>query len=236
LARNKGGIFMRKSDIVRHPEGLSGAASKLPVWDLSDLYAGASDPRIAADLARAEDEAKKFAQGWQGRLAGSSGAALAQAVQDYERIEECLGRVMSYAQLLFSADSTDPEHGKFYQTMSERVTVISTPLLFFTLELNRMGEAELAEKLRDPALARYAPWFRDLRMFLPHQLSDELEKLLHEKEVTGHAAWSRLFDETTAALRVPVKGEELTLSAALNKMSDADGTSPTWSRMRLWRR
>ena len=77
-------------------------------------------------------------------------------MRDYERIEESLGRVMSYAQLLFSADSTDPEHGKFYQTMSERVTAISTHLLFFTLELNRIGEAEIAEKLQDPALARYA--------------------------------------------------------------------------------
>ena len=213
---------MRKSDIVRHPEGLSGAAPELPVWDLSDLYAGTSDPRIEADLIRAEGEAKKFALGLHGRLAGLSGEELAQAVRDYERIEESLGRVMSYAQLLFSADSTDPEHGKFYQTMSERVTAISTHLLFFTLELNRIGEAEFKEKLRDPAPARYAPWFRDLRVFLPHQLSDELEKLLHEKEVTGHAAWSRLFDETTAALHVTVQGEELTLSAALNKLSDAD--------------
>ncbi|HEY1856814.1 M3 family oligoendopeptidase [Acidocella sp.] len=213
---------MRKTEIVRHPEGFSEASQELPVWDLGDLYAGAADPRIAADLAQAGDEAKKFEQDYRGHLAGVSGADLALAVQKYERIEESLGRVMSYAQLLFSADSTDPAHGKFYQTMSERVTTISTHLLFFTLELNLIGEAELAEKLRDPALARYAPWFRDLRVFLPHQLSDELEKLLHEKEVTGHAAWSRLFDETTAALRVTVKGEELTLSAALNKLSDAD--------------
>src|ERR1700677_307670 len=102
MARNRGGVSMRKSDIVRHPEGLSGAAPELPVWDLSDLYAGTSDPRIEADLVRGEGEAKKFALGLQGRLAGLSGEGLAQAVRDYERIEESLGRVMSYAQLLFS--------------------------------------------------------------------------------------------------------------------------------------
>ena len=59
-------------------------------------------------------------------------------------------------------------------------------------------------------------------MFRPHQLSDEVEKLLHEKEVTGRSAWSRLFDETVAGMRVPVRGEELTVSAALNKLSDRD--------------
>ncbi|HEX3348753.1 MAG TPA: M3 family oligoendopeptidase, partial [Acetobacteraceae bacterium] len=129
---------------------------------------------------------------------------------------------MSYAQLLFSADSTDAQIGRFYQTMNERVTRISSDVLFFTLELNRLDDPVLEEKLADSALARWRPWLRDLRVFRPHQLSDDLEKLLHEKEVTGHTAWSRLFDETIAALRIPVSGEELTVSDALNKLSDRD--------------
>ena len=213
---------MRRTEIVRHPEGFSGNQAALPAWDLGDLYAGLDDARIEADLAGAQKDAAGFEVEYRGKLTGLSGAALAAALREYERIEEVLGRVMSYAQLLFSANSANPSHGKFYQTMAERVTTISTHLLFFTLELNLIPEADLSEKLRDPALARYESWFRDLRVFLPHQLSDELEKLLHEKEVTGHSAWSRLFDETTTGLRVSVKGEELTLSAALNKLSDPD--------------
>ena len=192
----------------------------IPSWDLSDLYAAPTDPRILTDLATAEADAKAFEATYQGHVAILSGAELAAAIAGYEAIEERLGRVMSFAQLLFSADSTDPASGKFYQTMAERVTAISTHLLFLTLEINRIEDAALAEKLFDPALARYAPWLRDLRVFLPHQLSDELEKLLHEKEVTGHSAWSRLFDETTAGMRIPLRGEELTLSAVLNKLSD----------------
>ena len=66
----------------------------------------------------------------------------------------------------------------------------------------------------------WRPWLRDLRVFRPHQLADELEKLLHEKEVTGHSAWNRLFDETIAGMRIRVGGEALTVSAALNKLSD----------------
>jgi oligoendopeptidase F len=213
---------MRRTHVVRHPEGFSGSGAQLPAWDLNDLYASPEDKRIESDLADAQTAAAAFETEYRGKLAALSGAGLAAALQEYERIEEILGRVMSYAQLLFAADSSNPAQGKFYQTMSERATTISTPLLFFTLELNLLSEDALAEKLRDPALARYAPWFRDLRVFLPHQLSDELEKLLHEKEVTGHAAWSRLFDETTTGLKVTVNGEDLTLSAALNKLSDPD--------------
>ncbi len=200
--------------------GRSDAA--LPVWDLSDLYPGPESAQLAADLDRAEESAREFERRHGGRVAALEGAGLAAAIGEYERIEEVLGRVMSYAQLLFSADSTPSSVGRFYQGMSERVTVISSALLFFTLELNRMEEATLAERLAAPAMARWRPWLRDLRVFRPHQLSDEVEKLLHEKEVTGPAAWSRLFDETVAGMRVEVAGEKLTVSAALNKLSDAE--------------
>jgi oligoendopeptidase F len=213
---------MRSFGLVRHPEGFSGTAAALPVWNLADLYAGPTDPQIDTDLTTTGTRSDAFETRYRGQLASLRGSELASAIQEYEVIEESLGRVMSFAQLLFSADSSNPSHGKFYQTMSERVTVITAHLLFFTLELNLLSETDLAEKLTDPALARYQPWLRDLRVFLPHQLSDELEKLLHEKEVTGHSAWSRLFDETTAAMRVPVNSEDLTLSAALNKLSDPD--------------
>ncbi len=194
----------------------------LPSWDLSDLYPGPNSPAVQSDLAKAEAAAKSFAAAHAGRLAPMSGAVLAAAIAEYERIEEILGRLMSYAQLLFSGDSTDPAIGRFYQTISERVTAISSHLLFFTLELNRLDDAVLEQKLADPTLVRWQPWLRDLRVFRPHQLADDLEKLLHEKEVTGRSAWSRLFDETVAAMRIPLDGEELTVSATLNKLSDRD--------------
>jgi oligoendopeptidase F len=194
----------------------------LPSWDLTDLYASPDSPALAADLDRAETDARAFAAARAGTLGAATGASLAKAISEYERIEEILGRVMSYAQLLFAGDSNDPNLGRFYQSMSERVTAISSHLIFFSLELNRLDDAVLDAKLADPALARWSPWLRDLRVFRPHQLPDELERLLHEKEVTGRSAWSRLFDETIAGLRVPVAGEDLTVSAALNKLSDGD--------------
>jgi oligoendopeptidase F len=203
----------------------------LPAWDLSDLYPGPGSDAVATDFAAAEVAAKAFEAAYAGKLAGLSGAALADAIGEYQRIDEVLGRLSSYSQLLFAGDSTDAAIGQFYQTVTERVTTISSNLLFFDLELNRLDEAVLEDKLHprarpgdqaDAALARWRPWLRDLRVFRPHQLSDELEKLLHEKEVTGHSAWNRLFDETIAGMRVSVGGEELTVSAALNKLSDGD--------------
>ena len=195
---------------------------QLPAWDLSDLYPSPDSPLVADDLAKAEQTAKAFAKARSGTLASLSGAGLAEAIGEYERIQETLGRVASYAQLLFAGDSSDPAIGRFYQTVNERVTAIGSELIFFTLELNRLDDAVLESKFTDPALARYRPWLRDLRVFRPHQLSDDLEKLTHERDLTANAAWVRLFDETVAAMRIDLNGESLTVSDTLNKLSDRD--------------
>jgi oligoendopeptidase F len=194
----------------------------LPEWNLADLYPGRDSPQLAADLQRMAAEAKAFRQRFQGKLAGLDGMALGGAVASYEALQETLGRIMSYAQLVHAGDMTDPQIGRFYQTTQERVTDISTDLLFFTLELNRLEDAVLAEKLKQPALAKYAPWLRDLRAFRPHQLSDEVEQILHEKQIAGRAAWVRLFDETMAHLRFPVDGKALTSNEVLNLLTDRD--------------
>ena len=88
--------------------------------------------------------------------------------------------------------------------------------------INKLEDADLAGKQKDPALAKYGPWLRDLRVWRPHQLSDELEKALHEKYVVGRAAWSRLFDETIARLRYPFGNEMLSEPQILDKLSNKD--------------
>ncbi len=209
--------------IPRDADTTGGATAALPAWNLADLYAGFEDPKLAADLDRVDAEAKAFREAQAGKLAGLSGDALARCLAEYERMEEVLGRVMSFAGLSFSENAEDGARGRFMQMMQERATAISSHLLFFTLELNRIEEAALEQKYAaSAALARFRPFLRDLRVFRPHQLGDELERLLHEKDVTGRGAWNRLFDETIAGMRVTVAGASLTVSEALNKMSDRD--------------
>jgi oligoendopeptidase F len=192
----------------------------LPQWDLSDLYPGRDSIELRRDLDTAAAAAKSFRGQYEGKLAALSGSGLGGAIAAYERIQETLGRVMSYAGLVHAGNMSDPEIGRFYQTMHERVNEIATDLLFFTLELNRIDDATLSAKQAAPELAHYAPWLRDVRAFRPHQLSDEIERLLHEKSVAGRSAWSRLFDETEAALRFRVGSTDLISSEALHLLSD----------------
>ena len=195
----------------------------MPEWDLADLYPAPDSPVLERDLGAAGKAAEAFQQKYRGRLAAISGAELGAAIAEYERIAEILSRILSFAQLRYAADVSDPERGKFQQSMMERATTISTNTLFFTLEINRLDDAVLEAKLAAPAAGRYRPWLRDLRVFRSHQLADDMEQMLHEREVAGRSAWTRLFEETIAELRFPVDGKSLTSAEALHLLSEKDG-------------
>jgi oligoendopeptidase F len=194
-----------------------------PTWSLDDLYGGLSDPRISVDLDEGEAAATALAERYKGRLATLSGAELAAMVQDYEALEERLGRVMSYASLLHAGQRDDAEIGRFFQSVQERVNAIGTTLLFVTLELNKLEDEQLSAALAgSPELARYKSWLDNVRSFRPHQLDDEIERVLHEKYVTGRSAWVRLFDETMAGLRFPLDGRDLTAQEVFDLLSAKD--------------
>jgi len=194
-----------------------------PTWDLGDLYAGLDDPALGTDLDRAEREANAIAGAYKGKVATLDGDRLAEMIGRYERLSETLGRVASYAGLRFAAQRDDAEIGRFYQGVQERINAITTPLIFVSLELNRIESDDMEAKLAaSPALTRYRPWLRDLRAWRPHQLDDAIEETLHEKAVTGRSAWVRLFDETMADLRFPFRGEKLTSPQVFDKLQDHD--------------
>ena len=199
------------------------SVSAVPSWDLSDLYAGTGDPRLAADLSEALAKAKAFAAAYKGKLAAGDAAVLKAAIADYEALGDLSGRIGSYGGLLFAAHSADPAIAKFYGDLQGRMSEIGAETLFFELELSQIPDDALeAAFTADAALARYRPWFANVRAFRPHQLSEEMERLLYERDLTGASAWSRLFDETISSLRHEVRGESLTGPQALNLLSSPD--------------
>ncbi|HRN85243.1 MAG TPA: M3 family oligoendopeptidase, partial [Hyphomicrobium sp.] len=196
----------------------------VPEWDLSDLYKGMDDPAVTQDLDRAAAEARRIKESYQGKLAAlaSDGASLADAIAAYEQLSDLMGKLGSYAGLLYAANQADPARAKFYGDISERLTRIATDLIFVELELNQIDETALEGAMNVPALQRFKPWLEDLRKEKPYQLDEKLEQLFTEKGQTGRGAFTRLFSETMTGLRFDVEGEPgpLALEATLNLLSD----------------
>ena len=197
----------------------------LPDWDLSALYAAPDAPELTRDFDWLRQECAAFASDYEGRLAQLSAADMLACVQRYEKIDMIAGRLMSYAGLRYYQNTVDPERAKFMADAQDRMTDATTPLVFFSLEMNRIDDAAFdALVSADADLARYRPVFDRMRAMRPHQLSDELEKFLHDQSTVGSAAWNRLFDETMAGLHFEVQGEPepLGLEATLNLLTDPD--------------
>jgi oligoendopeptidase F len=195
----------------------------LPEWDLTDLYPAPDAPEIKRDWDWLEEACKSFAADYEGKLATLDAAGLLDCVLRYERIDSVGGRIMSYAGLRYYQNTTDAGRAKYMSDAQDRITALTTPLVFFSLEVNRLDDAALDAMFEANAdLARYKPVFDRLRAMRPYQLSDELEKFLHDQSTVGAAAWNRLFDETVAGLEFEVDGETLGSEATLNLLSDTD--------------
>src|SRR5690606_36966459 len=141
--------YLADRDMVRAssaPAAQGAAAVEgLPEWNLADLYRSMDAPELAHDLRKGAEDAAAFESRWKGKLAGeaanAAGGGLGRALRDYEALEDLLGRIGSYAGLLYAGDTSDPARAKFYGDVQEKLTDASARLLFFTLELNTIDDA-----------------------------------------------------------------------------------------------
>ncbi len=196
----------------------------LPVWDLTDLYPDPDSSELSDDLDWLKSACADFAADYEGKLAELSASELLTCVQRQEAIDSKAGRIMSYAGLRYYQLTTDADRAKFLSDCQAQLTEHTTPLVFFTLELNRLDDDALTALLNEnAALARYAPVFERIRAMKPYQLSDEIEKFLHDLGVVGDA-WERLFDETIAGLTFEVAGETRNIEGTLNLLTEQDRT------------
>lgn len=204
------------------PAAPSNEFGQLPVWDLTDLYPGVQSEALSSDLAFLEKETVAFEADYKGKLEQLTlDGRLMDAVTRYEKLSEVFGRLGAFAYLNYAQNTQDAERVKFLGDTQEKLTTLSTRTLFFTLEINRIEDGLLDQAFEQSAeLARYRPWFAELRKARPYQLEDRVEELFHDKYVTGHAAWNRLYDETMASLKFDVDGTVLGLEQTLSLMSD----------------
>ncbi|MCV6584153.1 MAG: M3 family oligoendopeptidase [Marinibacterium sp.] len=199
-----------------------GGLGDLPEWDLSDLYPGPDAVELKRDLDWLEQACVSFAEDYEGKLTELDAAGLLTCVQRNERINAVAGRIMSYAGLRYYQLTTDADRAKFLSDHQEKITNFTTPLVFFTLEINRLDDDHLSRLLGENAdLARYAPVFERIRAMKPYQLSDELEKFMHDLGAVGDA-WEKLFDETIAGLEFDVDGETRNIEGTLNLLTEQD--------------
>ncbi|HLJ02217.1 MAG TPA: M3 family oligoendopeptidase, partial [Solirubrobacteraceae bacterium] len=188
-------------------------------WDLDDLLGESTVEGLLDDAVR---RAEAFASKYAGRLASLDADGLRTAMRELEELNDLLGRAGSYVSLRFATDTADPERGAQLQLVRERATEIETKLLFFELEWAALDDERAEELLAGDGLDFCRHYLRSARRYRPHLLSESEEKILVEKSIASQSAWSRLFGELVAAIRVRLDERELTLDVALAQLQSSD--------------
>lgn len=202
--------------------------AELPRWDLTDFYTSIDDKAVHQDLEKVAQSAEKFQQTYESYFKGDhwSASELFTAIQEFEVIEELMSKLMSFAYLNYATHLTNPQVLQFFQAVQEKITAYSSKLIFFTLDLNTLTDTELLQSYEaHPPLLHYKPWIDSLRLFKPHQLDNNLEKLLHEKSLTSRNAWVRLYDETLASLTFSYEDKLLPLAQILDLLSHKEAST-----------
>ena len=150
------------------------AKAKNIKWDLSDLYEGISDPRVEKDFKRISARADRFEKKYRGKIKSPSltSGKLAGAVKELERLSEGIGKILSFAHLVFAADTRDPKNGAFRSSMQQKATEVQKKLIFFYVEWVSVPKKRAKKLLNSPKLSEYRHFLEQERQYRNHTLSE----------------------------------------------------------------
>jgi len=191
-------------------------------WDLSDLYASIDDPNLAKDREKVIKKAEDFANLYKGNIEDLNPDRFREALRAYEEILELIGKIGSYAHLIWSTNTSKPEYGKLLQQAKELSSEVHQKLVFFDVEWLNINDERAKKWIESKELKHYKHYLEASRRFKDHMLSEKEEQILSAKSVTGRSAWNRYFDETLGAAKFELDGEELTEQEVLSKLHEPD--------------
>ena len=137
----------------------------LPVWNLGDLYSSINSRKILKDLNLIEKLSKSFSKKYEGKVIKLSAIKLLKAIEEIEKIDEIMDKILSYAHLLVSENIENEKNKIFFQQMQETITNYASSIIFFSLELNQISDRSLIQLFKDQKLNIYKNWIINKRSF-----------------------------------------------------------------------
>jgi oligoendopeptidase F len=150
-------------------------------WNLADIYPTTAAWRVSKN--RLEAELPRLTQ-FRGRLT-SSPATLADALDMQADFDKELSRLYVYASLLADEDTRDSLHEGMQQEMVQLASALGAAGSFIEPEILRADRTTIEAFIdREPRLAVYSFYLRDILRRAAHTLSDSEEKLLADSGPT----------------------------------------------------
>ena len=194
-------------------------SNNLPNWNLKDFYSSFKDEAISQDLDIFQKFTKTFKENYKDKLLSHS-SKLENIIEEYENGNEIGDKLGNYAFLIYATNMDVPEIVQFYQDINEKLTEISSDLIFFTNEINATSDDNFKRLINGSG--KYKSWLTNIRRFKNHQLDEKSEQILLDKNLTASSSWVRFFEEQINDLKFNLDGKDLNSAGVLNLLSDHD--------------
>ena len=159
---------------------------KLPNWNLGDFYSSIKDEGIDLDLEKYRNFSKSFNKKYKGQLVNQA-QNLESIIKEYEDGNELGDKLGNFAFLIYATNMNDQETVQFYQGINEKLTEISSNLIFFTNEINTTNDTEFENFLSNAG--KYKNWLTNIRRYKQHQLDEKSEMIFLDKNLTSNSSW-----------------------------------------------
>lgn len=195
-------------------------------WDLSQIFSGPDDPKLAETEKRAITEVELFERHWRDRDDWlKNPTTLKEALDHFNRLSEQFGCDTArayYFWLQFELDQNDPVIKAKLAKVQDNTQNLVNKLQFFPLRLGAVDSTKQREFLTDPDLAIYRHWLE--RLFAEHKysLSEAEEKIVTLHSGPAYNNWVRLTENSLAKEERLVAGEAKSVAEIISLMNNQD--------------
>ncbi len=190
------------------------------VWDLSKLYQGFDDPKLAEDMEKLKQLVEQLDAFAKKLPEMEALEGLREGIRLQEALEDAT-LVIFYASLRSSTDAKDPEPGSYMGRGMALLSGVAEPMAAFNEWAVKLPN--LMELVRgDEFLKDYEFLFANKLDSARYQLPGIAEAVMAKMSMSGGDAWSELQGFLTSTVKVNYRGTVTNLSSIRNLAYDPD--------------
>ncbi|MEI6092667.1 MAG: M3 family oligoendopeptidase [bacterium] len=164
----------------------------LPVWDLSYIYSGYSDPKIMEDLNKSIKASADFKKKYEANINKEklSAMQLLAAIKEYEVVWQTAILPQQYVSNVHNTDMNNSELMALLGKIEIMTSSITKNTSFFENGLARTSDKYKKKIFTDKKLSDYSNWLSKVATKKTHLLPEDQEQILIDKDINGVNAWA----------------------------------------------
>jgi len=176
-------------------------------WDLEPILSGKSFDEWIRIVDAQVETFKKYREFLNNNITPQK---ILEILQLEESIGQNLGRVEAYYGLIFSADTKNSESLAKMGQLKQMGAKISNDMLFFNLWMIQLDDKIAKKIIESKELQPYKYSLESMRKEKPYTKSEEIERIINIKDITGGDGYAELYEIITNSYKYEWFGKKIT--------------------------